>query len=88
MIDEDNQRVEYMSLIKRALDCGYYSVMVDGLRLPFAENMRATAEVVELAHARGVPVEAELGAVLGHEATPQMSYEEILASRTGFTDPR
>ncbi len=87
VIDEDNRRVDYLSLIKRAVDCGYHSVMVDGSRLPFDENVQATAEVVVLAHARGIPVEAELGAVLGHEATPQMSYEEILATRTGFTDP-
>jgi len=43
--------------------------------------------VVEAAHTAGVPVEAELGAVLGHEAEPSMSYEEIVATRTGFTDP-
>ncbi|GEM_PF-79135 len=35
----------------------------------------------------GVPVEAELGAVLGHEAGPLPPYEELFASRRGFTDP-
>ena len=87
VIDEDDQRVDYIANIREALDLGYESVMIDGSRLPFDENVAATARVVEAAHAAGVPVEAELGAVLGHEAEPSMSYEEIVATRAGFTDP-
>ena len=40
-----------------------------------------------MAHAADVPVEAELGAVLGHEAGPLPPYEELFASGLGFTDP-
>lgn len=87
VIDEDDKRVDYLDLISEALDLGYDSVMVDGSRLPLEENIRATAAVVEKARAKGVPVEAELGAVMGHEESPRMSYEEILRTRTGFTDP-
>ena len=61
--------------------------MVDGSRLPLAENSACTARVVALAHAAGVPVEAELGAVMGHEAGPLPPYEELFASGKGFTDP-
>jgi fructose/tagatose bisphosphate aldolase len=39
-----------------------------------------------MAHARGIPVEAELGAVLGHEEGPLPPYEELFSSGRGFTD--
>lgn len=86
VIDEDNQAVDYLPIIREALSLGYQSVMVDGSRLPLAANIAATAAVVEMAHAAGVPVEAELGAVLGHEAGPLPPYEELFASGQGFTD--
>ena len=49
--------------IKRAIECGFSSVMFDGSVLPFMENAKKTKEVVDLAHAKGVTVEAELGHV-------------------------
>ena len=69
-IDEDNLRVDYVADITRALAAGYESVMVDGSRLSLAENIAATRQIVGLAHARGVLVEGELGAVMGHESGP------------------
>ena len=87
VIDEDNRRVDYAEIIRRALGAGYESVMVDGSRLPLAENIRCTAEIAALAHAAGVPVEGELGAVMGHEDGPGVPYEELFASGKGFTDP-
>lgn len=48
---------------KKAIDAGFSSVMFDGSSLPFSENSKKTAEVVKLAHAHGVTVEAELGHV-------------------------
>jgi ketose-bisphosphate aldolase len=87
VIDEDNRRVEFESIIGRALNAGYESVMVDGSRLPLAENIACTRTVAEMAHAAGIPVEAELGAVLGHEEGPLPPYEELFRSRRGFTDP-
>ncbi len=87
VIDEDNRRVDYMDIIRRAISSGYESVMIDGSRLPLDENIRCTKDVVEIAHASGIPVEAELGAVLGHEAGPLPPYDELFASGKGFTDP-
>ncbi len=87
VIDEDGERVDYQALIQNALDLGYHSVMVDGSRLPLEENISATKAVCEMAHPKGCPVEAELGAVLGHEAGPMPPYEELFESGRGFTDP-
>lgn len=85
-IDEDHQPVDVLPIIREALDLGYESVMVDGSRLPFEENIAITRQVAELAHAAGAPVEAELGAVLGHESGPLPPYDELFASGRGFTD--
>lgn len=46
---------------------GFTSVMIDGSHSPYAENVALTRRVVEMAHAKGVTVEAELGAVGGVE---------------------
>ncbi len=86
VIDEDGRRVDFLPVFEEALELGYESVMVDGSRLPLAENIHATQQVVELAHTAGVPVEAELGAVLGHESGILPPYEELFASGQGFTD--
>jgi fructose-bisphosphate aldolase, class II len=85
VIDEDNQRVDCLPVFAEAITLGYESVMIDGSRLPFDENLAATRQVVELAHAANVAVEAELGAVLGHETGPLPPYEELFASGRGFT---
>lgn len=53
-----------------ALDCieaGFSSVMFDGSSLPFDENLKKTKEVVELAHSKGISVEAEAGSIGGEE---------------------
>ena len=86
VIDEDNVEVDYLPIIKEAIDLGYQSVMIDGSRLSLFDNIAATKEVVALAHAAGIPCEAELGAVLGHESGPLPPYEELYASGQGFTD--
>lgn len=87
VIDEDGFKVDWRRLILEGLENGYDSVMIDGSRLPFEENVKATREVVEMAHGRGRPVEAELGAVLGHERELAQPYEEIYRRKIGFTDP-
>lgn len=87
VIDEDGENVDWRSLIHRGLDLGYDSVMIDGSRLPLQENMEIAKEVVSLAHSVDKPVEAELGAVLGHEQEAPLSYDEIYQKRLGFTDP-
>jgi len=88
VIDETGKEVDWRSLIQMGLDLGYDSVMIDGSRLPLEENIAVTREVVELSHKYGRPVEAELGAVLGHEAGPLPPYEELFQTGMGFTDPR
>ncbi|MBQ7934846.1 MAG: class II fructose-bisphosphate aldolase [Clostridia bacterium] len=60
-----------LDFIKNAIDAGFSSVMFDGSVLPFEENAKKTAEVVQYAHSKGITVEAELGhvgnAMVGNE---------------------
>ena len=50
-----------------AIDLGFTSVMYDGAKLPFADNVTTTRRVVAAAHAAGVSVEAELGEIGGKD---------------------
>lgn len=50
-------------LAKRCVAAGYTSVMIDGSKLPFEQNVEVTRRVVEMAHTHGVSVEGELGHV-------------------------
>ena len=86
VIDEDNLKVDYLPVFQEAVALGYGSVMIDGSRLDLEGNIEATRQVVAIAHQAGIPCEAELGAVLGHEAGPMPPYEELYASGRGFTD--
>lgn len=87
-IDEDQLKVDYIEILKRALDVGYQSVMVDASRLSLEDNIEATAKAAELAHSFGAAVEAELGAVSGHEGSGiGLSYEELFTTKKGFTVP-
>ena len=52
---------------KAAMEAGLTSVMIDASHDPFDENVRITRRVLELARARGVSVEAEIGYVKGNE---------------------
>jgi len=85
VIDEDGNLVDWEKLIKEGIELGYHSVMIDGSRLSLEENIACTKKVVEMAHPRGIPVEAELGAVFGHEKGPLPPYEELFSSKKGFT---
>jgi len=87
VIDEDWERVDWKKMIKEALELDFDSVMIDGSRLSLEENIKVTMKVVEMAHKKGIPVEAELGAVFGHEKGPLPPYEELFKSGKGFTDP-
>ncbi len=54
-------------VIRQAIRLGYTSVMIDGSKYPFEENVARTRDVVEEAHAHGVSVEGEIGVVAGVE---------------------
>lgn len=58
---------ESTTLVEQAVDLGMTSVMYDGSRLPFAENVATTARMTRLCHAQGVSIEAELGEVGGKD---------------------
>ncbi|MBU2534499.1 MAG: class II fructose-bisphosphate aldolase family protein, partial [Alphaproteobacteria bacterium] len=67
--------------ITKCVDAGFTSVMIDGSHLDFEENIALTRKVVELAHPKGVAVEAELGRLAGVEEVSVEEKEAIL------TDP-
>lgn len=67
--------------IKRAIDCGFTSVMYDGSHLPFKENILKTRAVVEYAHRFGVSVEGELGTIGGTEEGIQVAENDKVYTR-------
>lgn len=67
---------------KMCVDNGFTSIMFDGSKYDFEENIRLTKEVVDYAHAHGVVVEAELGKLAGIEDDVNVS-----ASDAMYTDP-
>ena len=70
-------------LVIKAIKSGLYtSVMYDGSTLPFKENIRRTKKIVRLAHARGISVEAELGAIAGIE-----DFVSVQEQDAHLTDP-
>jgi len=73
---------EDFDIVKKCIDDGFTSVMIDASHHPFEENVRLTREVVEYAHARGVVVEAELGRLAGVEDAISVSKEDAT-----YTDP-
>ncbi|MCG8540242.1 MAG: tagatose bisphosphate family class II aldolase [Clostridia bacterium] len=58
---------EDLNYIKKCIDLGYKSVMIDASHDSFEENIKKTKEIAEYAHKRGVTVEAELGRLGGIE---------------------
>ena len=67
---------------KMCIDNGFTSVMIDGSKYSFEENIEITKKVVEYAHARGVVVEAELGQLAGIEDDVNVSEADAK-----YTDP-
>jgi len=58
---------ESFEICKACIDGGFTSVMIDGSKYSFEENIALTKKVVEYAHAHGVVVEGELGKLAGIE---------------------
>ena len=69
-------------ICKSCIDGGFSSVMIDGSKHSFEENILLTKRVVEYAHERGVVVEAELGKLAGVEDSVNVS-----AADATYTDP-
>lgn len=67
---------------KACVDAGFTSVMIDGSKYDFEENVRLTKQVVDYAHAHGVVVEAELGKLAGIEDDVN-----VAESDAKYTDP-
>jgi len=73
---------EDFEICKACIDGGFTSVMIDGSKYPFEENIAITKKVVEYAHEKGVVVEAELGRLAGIEDAVNVSDRDA-----AFTDP-
>ncbi|MGI6204987.1 MAG: class II fructose-1,6-bisphosphate aldolase [Anaerovoracaceae bacterium] len=69
-------------ICKDCVDNGFSSVMIDGSKYPFEENVALTKKVVDYAHDKGVVVEAELGKLAGVEDAVNVNSREAT-----FTDP-
>ena len=67
---------------KDCIDSGFTSVMIDGSKYSFEENVELTKKVVEYAHARGVVVEAELGKLAGVEDDVNVAADDAM-----YTNP-
>ena len=73
---------ENFEICKTCVDDGFTSVMIDGSKHPFEENISLTKQVVDYAHAHGVMVEAELGKLAGVEDDIKVDSKSAT-----FTDP-
>lgn len=69
-----------LETVKKSIELGFTSVMIDGSAHPFEENIRITKEVVDYAHKFGVTVEGELGTLGG--------IEEDVKGEVKLTDPK
>ncbi|MBR6033823.1 MAG: class II fructose-1,6-bisphosphate aldolase [Clostridia bacterium] len=67
---------------KMCIDNGFTSVMIDGSKYDFEENVRLTKQVVDYAHSKGVVVEAELGKLAGIEDDVNVASNDAM-----YTDP-
>lgn len=72
--------------VKRAVDIGYTSVMIDASSQPYEVNAARTKEVVEYAHAHGVVVEAELGHVGSGDIITSESKDALAEDFNIYTD--
>lgn len=69
-------------ICKKCIDAGFTSVMIDGSKLDFEENVKLTKQVVDYAHSKGVVVEAEIGKLAGIEDEVNVSADDAK-----YTDP-
>lgn len=72
---------ENFDICKSCIDGGFTSVMIDGSKYSFEDNIKMTAEVVKYAHDHGVVVEGELGRLAGVEDDVNVSDEDSSYTR-------
>lgn len=68
-------------ICKSCIDGGFSSVMIDGSKHSFEDNIALTKKVVEYAHERGAVVEGELGKLAGIEDDVNVSSEDASYTR-------
>ncbi|MFA6423396.1 MAG: class II fructose-bisphosphate aldolase [Patescibacteria group bacterium] len=67
-------------VVRKCIDLGFASVMFDGSRLTYEENVKLTKELADYAHSKNVEIEAELGSVGAHG-------EDLETVKASYTDP-
>jgi len=70
-----------IAAVKKCIELGFSSVMIDGSHYDFAENIKVSKEVVEYAHKFDVTVEGELGVLAGVE-------DDVSAEHHTYTEPQ
>lgn len=87
------------ALVRRCMDLGWSSVMIDLSKASFEENVRITSEIVQEANTKGITVEGELGSIVGVEddivvhngeeglATPEGAEEFVRRTGVGAFAP-
>jgi ketose-bisphosphate aldolase len=65
-----------LDLIRKCIDSGWTSVMIDASSKPFDENISLSRQVVKLARPKNVTVEAELGAIVGVEDDIHVKHQD------------
>ena len=68
-------------ICKSCIDGGFTSVMIDGSKHSFEDNIKLTTKVVQYAHDKGVVVEGELGKLAGIEDDVNVSAEDASYTR-------
>jgi ketose-bisphosphate aldolase len=66
-----------LPVIQAAIEAGFTSVMIDASTKPLQQNISISREVVQMAHARGVSVEAELGKLTTTDKLESENDEEL-----------
>ncbi len=70
------------AILMKAVRYGFTSIMFDGSKYPFEENIERTRRIVDIARSVGVSVEAELGKIVGTEDNVSVNEQDAM-----YTDP-
>jgi len=80
-VNIDHCQPKYLDYLKFIIENQLAScVMIDASELPLDENIKVTKEIVDLAHAKGILVEGEIGRIKGAE-------DEVISEETLYTKP-